>query len=222
MIPDVRDSLPPPSLMPDRAQAPVLERLIVVGKASDADTTLASLMIGRPEKFGAVTTGRDDLAMIAYTSGSTGVPKGCVHFHRDILASADAYARSVLAPSPEDRFGGHPTLAFTFGTGGLLVFPFRFGATTVLSGGFTPESMLETFARQRVTICFCAPTSYRLMLDVPEMRRRFDLGALRLGVSAAEPLPAATFKHWREATGIEDRKSTRLNSSHSQISYAVF
>jgi len=186
-----------------RAQAPVLERLIVVGKASDTDTTLASLMIGRPEKFGAVTTGRDDLAMIAYTSGSTGVPKGCVHFHRDILASADAYARSVLAPSPEDRFGGHPTLAFTFGTGGLLVFPFRFGATTVLSGGFTPESMLETFARQRVTICFCAPTSYRLMLDVPEMRKRFDLGALRLGVSAAEPLPAATFKHWREATGIE-------------------
>src|SRR2546422_9998450 len=105
-----------------RAQSPVLERLIVVGKARDTDTTLASLMIGRPEKFGTVTTGRDDLAMIAYTSGSTGVPKGCVHFHRDILASADAYARSVLAPSPEDRFGGHPTLAFTFGTGGLLVF----------------------------------------------------------------------------------------------------
>ena len=186
-----------------RAQAPVLERLIVVGKASDTDTTLASLMIGRPEKFGAVTTGRDDLAMIAYTSGSTGVPKGCAHFHRDILASADSYARHVLAPTPDDRFGGHPTLAFTFGTGGLLVFPLRFGAVTVLSPSFTPESMLETFARHRVTICFCAPTSYRLMLRVQDMTKRYDLGSLRYGVSAAEPLPAATWNEWRQTTGGE-------------------
>jgi len=147
--------------------------------------------------------GPRNLAYVLYTSGSTGVPKGCVHFHRDILASADAYARHVLAPSPDDRFGGHPTLAFTFGTGGLLVFPFRFGASTVLSGPFTPESMLETFARQRVTIAFCAPTSYRLMLDVPELKKRYDLASLRTGVSAAEPLPAATWKHWRETTGIE-------------------
>ena len=76
--------------------------------------------------------------------------------------------------------------------GGLLVFPFRFGAATVLSGPFTPESMLETFARHRVTLSFCAPTSYRLMLGVPDMARRYALGSLRLGVSAAEPLPAAT------------------------------
>jgi 2-aminobenzoate-CoA ligase len=189
----------------ERAQveAPTLKRLIVAGRAAEGDTTLAALMIGRPEKFTAVETDRDDIAMIAYTSGSTGVPKGCVHFHRDILASADAYARHVLHPTPEDRFGGHPTLAFTFGTGGLLVFPFRFGACTVLSGPFTPESMLETFDRHRVTVAFCAPTSYRLMLAVPEMQRRWDLGALRVGVSAAEPLPAATWRAWREATGVE-------------------
>jgi 2-aminobenzoate-CoA ligase len=143
------------------------------------------------------------MAMIAYTSGSTGVPKGCVHFHRDILASADAYARHVLAPSEDDRFGGHPTLAFTFGTGGLLVFPFRFGASTVLSGPFAPESMLETFASARVTISFCAPTSYRLMLRVPDMAKRFDLSRLRLGVSAAEPLPAATWRDWHDTTGVE-------------------
>ena len=184
-------------------QAPDLKRLIVAGEARSGDTTLASLMDGRSERFSAVDTERDDIAMIAYTSGSTGVPKGCVHFHRDILASADAYARHVLTPSEEDRFGGHPTLAFTFGTGGLLVFPFRFGAATVLSGPFTPESMLETFARQRVTICFCAPTSYRLMLNVAGMKERFDLGALRLGVSAAEPLPAATWTDWHDATGVE-------------------
>jgi 2-aminobenzoate-CoA ligase len=186
-----------------REQAPGLERLFVAGEGRGGDLTLEGLMSGRPERFAAVATGRDDVAMIAYTSGSTGVPKGCVHFHRDILASADAYAGRILQPTEEDRFGGHPTLAFTFGTGGLLVFPFRFGAATVLSGPFTPESMLETFARERVTIGFCAPTSYRLMLGVPDMTRRFDLGALRLGVSAAEPLPAATWTAWREATGVE-------------------
>jgi 2-aminobenzoate-CoA ligase len=184
-------------------QAPDLKRLIVAGPATAADTTLEALMSGRPERFPAADTGRDEVAMIAYTSGSTGVPKGCAHFHRDILASADSYARSVLSPSSEDRFGGHPTLAFTFGTGGLLVFPFRAGASTVLSGPFAPESLLETFARQRVTICFCAPTSYRLMLAVPEMTRRYDLGSLRLGVSAAEPLPAATWEEWRAVTGVE-------------------
>ena len=186
-----------------REQAPVLERLIVAGESRAGDTTLATLASGRPDRFSAVATDRDDVAMIAYTSGSTGVPKGCVHDHRDILASADSYARYVLNPTDEDRFGGHPTLAFTFGTGGLLVFPFRFGAATVLSGPFTPESMLETFARDRVTVCFCAPTSYRFMLGVPDMRRRFDLGALRLGVSAAEPLPAATWEAWHAATGVE-------------------
>ena len=195
---DLRDELEKAQL-----QAPALKRLIVAGAARPGDTTLASLTSGQPDRCAAVDTERDDIAMIAYTSGSTGIPKGCVHFHRDILASADAYALHVLAPSPEDRFGGHPTLAFTFGTGGLLVFPFRFGAATVLSGPFTPESMLEAFARHRVTVCFCAPTSYRLMLGVPEMTKRYDLGSLRLGVSAAEPLPAATCEQWRGTTGVE-------------------
>ncbi len=186
-----------------RREAPDLKRLIVAGEAKAGDTTLDALMAGEPERFAAADTDRDEIAMIAYTSGSTGVPKGCVHFHRDILSSADSYARHVLTPSEDDRFGGHPTLAFTFGTGGLLVFPFRFGASTVLSGPFTPEAMLETFAKQRVTVCFCAPTSYRLMLQVPDMTRRFDLASLRLGVSAAEPLPAATWEEWKKTTGVE-------------------
>ena len=186
-----------------RSAAPSLKRLVVAGETRPGDTPWATLLDGQPERFETADTRADDVAMIAYTSGSTGVPKGCVHQHADILASADSYARYVLRPTEEDRFGGHPTLAFTFGTGGLLVFPFRFGASTVLSGPFNAERMLETFERQRVTVAFCASTSYRLMLRVPDMAQRFDLGSLRLCVSAAEPLPAATYESWVTTTGKE-------------------
>lgn len=190
----------------DRARptAPALEQLIVVGGgARPGETAWESLLDGQPERFSTADTRADDVAMIAYTSGSTGVPKGCVQQHSDILGSADSYARHVLRPTEEDRFGGHPTLAFTFGTGGLLVFPFRFGAATVLSGPFEAERMLEVFQRERVTVAFCASTSYRLMLGVPDMSARFDLGSLRTCVSAAEPLPAATYEAWVRVTGKE-------------------
>ena len=184
-------------------EAPTLKRLIVAGETKPGDVGGQDLLDGQPERLAAEETGANDVAMIAYTSGSTGVPKGCVHFHNDILASADSYARYVLTPSEEDRFGGHPTLAFTFGTGGLMVFPFRFGAATVLMGPFQPETMLETIQRYRLSVCFCAPTSYKLMLRVPEMERRYDLRSLRLSVSAAEPLPAATYEEWVKRAGSE-------------------
>ena len=184
-------------------EAPTLKRLIVAGEPKPGDVGWQDLLDGQPERLAVEETGANDVAMIAYTSGSTGVPKGCVHFHNDILASADSYARYVLTPSEEDRFGGHPTLAFTFGTGGLMVFPFRFGAATVLMGPFQPETVLETIQRYRLSVCFCAPTSYKLMLRVPEMERRYDLRSLRLSVSAAEPLPAATYEEWVKRTGSE-------------------
>ncbi|MFZ1061609.1 MAG: benzoate-CoA ligase family protein [Candidatus Rokuibacteriota bacterium] len=184
-------------------EAPTLKRLIVAGEPKPGDVGWQDLLDGQPERLAVEETGANDVAMIAYTSGSTGVPKGCVHFHTDILASADSYARYVLTPSEEDRFGGHPTLAFTFGTGGLMVFPFRFGAATVLMGPFQPETMLETIQRYRLSVCFCAPTSYKLMLRVPEMEHRYDLRSLRVSVSAAEPLPAATYEEWVKRTGIE-------------------
>jgi len=186
-----------------QATAPELKRLVVAGQTRPGDLAWASLPDGQSGRLAAADTSAHDVAMIAYTSGSTGVPKGCVHQHVDILGSADSYARYVLAPSEEDRFGGHPTLAFTFGTGGLLVFPFRVGAATVLSPPFDPEKMLEAIQRHRITVVFCAPTSYRLMLRVPDMERRFDLGSLRLCVSAAEPLPAATYEEWVGRTGKE-------------------
>jgi len=150
-----------------RTQAPELKQLVVAGEAQAGDLAWARLSDGQPARCPTAETSAQDVALIAYTSGSTGVPKGCVHQHVDLIGSADSYARHVLRPSEEDRFGGHPTLAFTFGTGGLLVYPFRFGASTVLSGPFEPEGMLETIQRYRVTVVFCAPTSYRLMLRVP-------------------------------------------------------
>jgi 2-aminobenzoate-CoA ligase len=186
-----------------RTQAPELKQLVVAGEAQAGDLAWARLSDGQPARCPTAETSAQDVALIAYTSGSTGVPKGCVHQHVDLIGSADSYARYVLRPSEEDRFGGHPTLAFTFGTGGLLVYPFRFGASTVLSGPFEPEGMLETIQRYRVTVVFCAPTSYRLMLRLPELETRFDLGSLRLGVSAAEPLPAATYTEWVGRTGKE-------------------
>jgi 2-aminobenzoate-CoA ligase len=186
-----------------RASATELRRLIVVGEARPGDTPWASLLDGQSERFTTLDTRAQDVALMSYTSGSTGVPKGCVQQHIDMIASSDAYARYVLAPSEDERFGGHPTLAFSFGTGGLLVYPLHFGAATVLSGPFDPERMLDTIQRYRINVVFCAPTSYRLMLRVPDMERRYDLGSLRLGVSAAEPLPAATYTEWVERTGKE-------------------
>ncbi len=184
-----------------RPQVPGLHTLIVVG--GEGGVLWEDIARDQPDAFDAVDTEAEDMAMIAYTSGSTGVPKGCVHTHRDILASADSYARYVLAPSEGDVFGGHPTLAFTFGTGGLMVYPLRFGASTVLMPPFQPELMLGTIQKYRITVVFCAPTSYRLMMQVPSMETKYDLSSLRCGVSAGETLPAAIFEEWHKRTGVK-------------------
>lgn len=176
-----------------------LGQLVVSGEAPSGTTPFAELASHRP--VGSVEVARDQPVLLAYTSGSTGVPKGCVHFPEDILASADTYAKEILTPASGDVFTGHPSLAFTFGLGGLLVFPFRFGAATCLVEGFTPERMMDTVTRYRATACFCAPTSYKRMLQLEDPERRFDLSSLRLPVSAGETLPAVTFEQWRERFG---------------------
>jgi 2-aminobenzoate-CoA ligase len=149
-----------------------------------------------------VPTPKDSPAIILYTSGSTGAPKGCMHSHADLVAVCDSYARYILQPSAGDRFAGHPTMAFAYGLGGLLLFPLRFGASTVLLDRFTPEAMIDTIHSNKATVAFCTPTSLRMMMKQSASLRE-TLGSLRFMVSAGETLPASVFRAWRDSTGIE-------------------
>ncbi len=157
-------------------------------------------MMAQPgyEDFAACDTAADDVCLIAFTSGTTGVPKGTMHFHRDFLAICDTYAKHVLLARPDDRFIGSPPLAFTFGLGGLVLFPLRIGASTVLLETAPPEALMAAIALYRATVCFTAPTAYRAMLGLGD---RYDISSLRKCVSAGETLPKATFEAWRAATG---------------------
>jgi 2-aminobenzoate-CoA ligase len=168
-----------------------------------ADAWLEDLIPGGSERLDAEPVARSDVVLIAYTSGSTGVPKGATHTAADILSAADCYSDQVLAMRPDDVCGGHPTLAFTFGLGGLLVFPFRVGASTSLIERFTPATLVARVAADRVTVLFCAATTYRLLLQDPNLGRTSDLSSLRVCVSAGEPLPAAVYEEWHRRTGVE-------------------
>ncbi|CAG0944352.1 partial 2-aminobenzoate-CoA ligase, partial [Gammaproteobacteria bacterium] len=147
-----------------------------------------------------IDTAADDVALIAFTSGTTGQPKGTMHFHRDVLAMCDAFPRSVLKPAPDDVFCGTPPLAFTYGLGGLLCFPLRFGASTVLGEKLMPDTLLQTIRDFKATVCFTAPTFWRLMAP---LAAKDGIGRLKKCVSAGEALPDATRQLWKRATGIE-------------------
>jgi 2-aminobenzoate-CoA ligase len=149
--------------------------------------------------FEPVATHRDDVAMIAFTSGTTGRPKGCVHYHRDVLASADSFARQVLKPAPGGRWLCSAPIAFTFGLGMQLIFPWRFGGAAVTLEVPGPKPLLEAVARFAVTHLATAPTAYKAMLA---MLGEHDVSSLTTCVSAGEHLPAATWQAWREATGL--------------------
>ncbi|MCX4765582.1 AMP-binding protein [Streptomyces sp. NBC_01275] len=155
--------------------------------------------------YAAVDTAADDVALIAFTSGTTGRPKGCLHFHRDVLAIADTFSRNILKPLPDDVFAGSPPLGFTFGLGGLVVFPMRAGASALLLEQAGPKQLLPAIAAHRVSVLFTAPTAYRAMLDdLDDLARHggHDVSSLRRCVSAGENLPAATWRAWHERTGL--------------------
>ena len=165
------------------------------GKPGD----LAAAASGKPGDFAAVPTAADDVAMIAFTSGTTGRPKATMHFHRDVLAIADTFSARVLRPSPDDVFTGTPPLSFTYGLGGLLVFPLRAGASALLLEKAAPDELAGHIAARGVTACFTAPTGYRAMIA---SGRAADLRGLRLAVSAGEHLPASTWHAVYAKTGI--------------------
>ncbi len=160
---------------------------------------LAAMAAGKDGDFADLLTAADDVSLLAFTSGTTGKPKATMHFHRDVLAITDTFSRHVLQPTPDDVFTGTPPLAFTFGLGGLVVFPLRAGASTLLLERATPEELFGHVERHRVTTVFTAPTAYRAALP---MLAQIDFSTLRQCVSAGEALPAATSEAFHAATGV--------------------
>jgi 2-aminobenzoate-CoA ligase len=162
--------------------------------------SLDALAAAKPAAFDNVETALEDPCLIAFTSGTTGQPKGTVHFHRDVMAMCDCFPKSTLRAQPDEIFCGTPPLAFTFGLGGMLCFPMRVGASTVLSERLTPDTLLETVQKFRATTMFTAPTFFRQMAA---LAKGWDLSTLKKCVSAGEALPDATRQLWKQATGIE-------------------
>jgi 2-aminobenzoate-CoA ligase len=176
-----------------------LKKVIGFDGTTNHDAELDRLALDKPVRFAAVKCRPDDVALLAFTSGTTGEPKATMHFHRDLLIIADSYAKEVLKVTPDDVFVGSPPLAFTFGLGGLAIFPLRFGATATLLENASPANMIEIIETYKATICFTAPTTYRMMLAA--MDRGADLSSLRIAVSAGETLPAPVYEAWMKKTG---------------------
>ncbi len=176
-----------------------LKQVVNFDGTSNHDAELDRIALDKPVKFDPVKTGRDDVALLGFTSGTTGEPKATMHFHRDLLAIADGYAREVLNVTENDVFVGSPPLAFTFGLGGLAIFPLRFGATATLLESASPPNMIQIIETYKATICFTAPTAYRAMMAA--MDKGADLSSLRIAVSAGETLPAPVFEEWTRKTG---------------------
>src|ERR1700722_2456262 len=188
-----------PALVASSKTARFLKKVVNFDGTSNHDAELDRVALSKPVRFEAVKTGRDDVALLGFTSGTTGEPKATMHFHRDLLIVADGYAREVLNVTPDDVFVGSPPLAFTFGLGGLAIFPLRFGATATLLENAAPPEMVKIIETYKATICFTSPTAYRAMMAA--MDQGANLSSLRLAVSAGEALPEPVFESWIRKTG---------------------
>jgi len=180
-----------------RAQCPALDRVKFF--FDDAPDSIERLAASKPPTFDNVETAADDVALIAFTSGTTGVPKGTMHLHRDVMATCECFPKYILKQTADDVVAGTPPLAFTFGLGGLLHFPLRYGASAVLIEQYTAQALLKAVKRFGITVLYTAPTMYRAMAEIAE---NYDLSSLRTCVSAGEALPAPTRAAWEKATGV--------------------
>ena len=193
-------------LLSAQSEHPVLRQLMYYGGTpaqQQLPSSLHAAMKDKSSQFKPVATSLEDVCLIGFTSGTTGKPKATAHFHRDVMAICDCFPVSTLRSQAEDIFIGTPPLAFTFGLGGLALFPLRVGATAVLLEKYTPETLLQAIQQHRATICFTAPTFYRQMTAIMlQAASKFDLSSLRKTVSAGEALPAATRAAWQTLTGL--------------------
>ena len=176
-----------------------LKRVVPFDGTANHDSELDSVALEKSIKFETIKTTRDDVALLGFTSGTTGLPKATMHFHRDLLIIADGYAKEILNVQKNDIFVGSPPLAFTFGLGGLAIFPLRFGAAATLLENASPPNMIEIIEKYKATVCFTAPTAYNMMLAA--MDEGADLSSLRAAVSAGETLPAPVYDKWLQKTG---------------------
>jgi 2-aminobenzoate-CoA ligase len=165
----------------------------------EGDESLDRAMKAKGAHFENARTGAEDVAIIAFTSGTTGTPKGTMHLHRDVMATCECFPKQVLKLRADDVVAGTPPLAFTYGLGGLVHFPVRYGASALLNEQYTAEGLLQAIERHRITVLYTAPTMYRAMTS---KARDYDLSSLRACVSAGEALPAATRAAWEAASGV--------------------
>lgn len=180
-----------------RAEAKTLRRIAWFNTPDDPES-LEARMARHPPTFETVDTAAEDICLIGFTSGTTGVPKGAMHSHRDMMAICDTFSRYVLKPTKDDIFTGSPPIAFAFGVGAHIAFPMQVGASVVLVEQYTPPLILETIQKKKVSILFTAPTAFRAMTD---LAKGYDLSSLRESVSAGETLPKPVWEGWEQATG---------------------
>ena len=164
------------------------------------NSKLEDLMQSKPKTFTNYHSKSDSIALIGFTSGTTGLPKMTAHYHKDILNICEAFPNYSLQPTPNDIFIGSPPLGFTFGLGGLVLFPMYFGASTFLIEKPSPDLLLKVIQEHKITICFTAPTAWRIIIT---KANEFDISSLRKCVSAGEALPIKVWEDWYNATGLK-------------------